>query len=114
MSLPKTLAHCPISPECTAKKLYQDDDGKVYRISGSSFVPHLCTVKNSEKPELAYLGEWFNHDTGRTRWIGPVRMRRTAEIAPTDGRFKRRGAAKTGWELMGVHITDLKWTKVDK
>lgn len=117
MAMPKRLDKCPISPECVHRKLVQDPDtGKLYQIDKSgNFVTHVCTSKgtHSNKPEVAYMGEWLNEETKRTRWIGPERMRKSAEKAPYDERYRKRGSKYTPWKLVATYITKFNWEKIE-
>jgi hypothetical protein len=111
--LVKKLERCPITPECTMTRLWQGEDGKVYRfdVGTDKFVLHICNSRGkSQKPTIAYLGEWLNVRTGRTRFIGPHRMRRSAETAPYDKAFKKRSQGHDeDWVLRDVWMTKLKW-----
>lgn len=114
MNMPEKLGQCPVTPECTARKLYRDPEGNVYRldVKRGEFVSHACSVKGSEKPALMYLGEWYNTVTKRTRWIGPTRLRSSAEKPPTDQRYRKRGSAITEWVLVKVWVTQADWNPV--
>lgn len=115
MNLPEKLSKCPRTLECTAKAVFQDDEGNLFRFDehGKKFVPHVCTTKSSEKPKIVYTGQWYNHDTNRTRWTGPFRMQRSAEIPPVDARFRKRGSTDNPvWELKGIEVSELKWEPV--
>jgi hypothetical protein len=107
------LDHCPVTPECVAKVLFLSEDGEVYRFSnhGNLFTKHICTTRNaSQKPTIAYLGEWLNQRTGRTRWTGPFRMRRSAESPPYDKAFRRRsGGHEDAWKLKEVYVAKTEW-----
>lgn len=112
MKLPEKLNKCPKTPECSAKLLYRDDEGNLYtlNIKGREFRPHICNTRNSGvKPSVAYLGEWYNKETKRTRWLGPERLRRTVEKPPYDERYRRRGSQETPWILKRVLISELDW-----
>jgi hypothetical protein len=106
---------CPVSPECTQTRLFQGNDGKVYRydVRSNKFMPHTCNTRIvSEKPQLAYLGEWFNKRTQRTRWIGPKRMRKSVETPPKDQGFRKRGGDRD-WELRQTWVATTDWKPVD-
>lgn len=113
MKLPEIITKCPISPECSAKKLYKDDDGKIYRLDArkSEFIPHICNTRGSEMPGLLFTGEWFNTATQRTRYVGPTRMRKSAEIPPTDSNYRKRGGNPV-WQLKDVWVSETRWRKV--
>lgn len=116
LSMPKPLDKCPRTPECVSQVLYKDDEGNLYRLDTKSreFVPHICSTKGaSEKPRVVYLAEWRNIKTGRTRWVGPARMRKSVEIAPADGAYRRRGPNGTSdWEHVATFITVTRWEAV--
>lgn len=110
MSLPKKLNKCPRSPECVNRLLYQDDEGNLWNVDhNKDFVEHKCSVKGSDKPAVVYLAEWLNNATGRTRWVGPVRMKDSTKLPPPD-KYRARGDV---WELKGVYISDTNWKLVD-
>jgi len=115
MKMPKKLDKCPRTPECVAKTLYVDDDGELYRLdSKEGFVLHICHVRGSEQPKMAYLAEWYSNKTGRTRWVGPERMRKTVEHSPASLGFKRRGKdQQTEWVLKNVYVSELEWKPVE-
>lgn len=109
------VERCPLSPECTQTRLFTGNDGKVYRfdVRDNKFKTHTCTTKIvSEKPQLAYLGEWYNKRTGRTRWIGPERMRKSVERPPQDSQFRKRGG-DSDWEHKETYIATTDWKPVD-
>lgn len=97
---------CPITPGCTAKVVWVDADGTVWRLNPKTrndFVIHQCQVKGSNKPQIAYLGEWYNERTGRTRWTGPERLETSARKPPaTSGN-------RNEWIFIRVHTSPLKW-----
>lgn len=101
------LESCPATPGCSARVLWKDADQKLFRLDTRSggFVPHICHVRGSETPEIAYLGEWQNERTKQTRMIGPKRLRRSAENAPGDN--------KKEWILKRVLISELNWKPVE-
>lgn len=104
------LKRCPKTPECTRRALWRrDDTGELFQLGkkGTDFVEHACTVKGSELPKHVYIGEWHNKRTGRTRWIGPTRLRRSAEIVPND-----YTSAPEDWELKGTLIGSINWDSV--
>jgi hypothetical protein len=120
MSLPRKLDHCPRTPECMAKAVWIDDDtGSLFRMDGKhqAFVPHLCTVRGSEKPKMVYLAEWYNTRTQRTRWVGPARMRSSVEKPPGDGivrRPSRSQSADPQWVLRDTYVMEGDWCRLDK
>lgn len=110
MALPSILDRCPITPECTARKLFRDEaDGKLYYMEARSkeLKPHKCNVRGSEEPEYAYLAVWKNKRTGRTRYVGPVRQRRSALLLPADSR-----SDETMWELLSLKRSKVAWEDV--
>lgn len=114
MNLPERLTKCPRTPECTAKVVFRDSEGNLFRLDArsQSFEPHKCNAQSaSELPAMAYVGEWFNKRTRRTRFIGPVRMRKSAEIPPKDEGYRKRGS-DDNWELKNVYVTSLNWQPV--
>lgn len=113
--MPEVITQCPISPECTSKKLYKDDEGNIYRLDArmAEFVPHVCNTRSSEIPGIMYVGEWYNSSTKRTRYVGPSRMRRSAEIPPADGNYRKRGSNPV-WTLVDVWISETRWKRADK
>lgn len=118
MKLPTRLTKCPAKPECVAKIVFKDEDtGKLYRLDtkAKEFVPHVCSTSGASKlPNVAYASEWFNTETGKTRYLGPARSRSTVEKTPYDERFRKRGPdANQVWELKGVFITYLAWSEVE-
>lgn len=110
MALPEKLDKCPRSPECTAKKLYRDKEtGHLFAVSAKGeLIDHKCTVKDSAPPKLAYLGVWYNQRTKRTRYVGPVRMRKSAEIPPNDYSGTKKNE-RGSWKLQEVRISNLEW-----
>src|ERR1041384_5312485 len=39
--MPTELDHCPLTPECSARKLYRDEEtGKLYRLLDGTFAEH--------------------------------------------------------------------------
>lgn len=112
MRLPEVVNKCPITPECTSKKLYKDDDGGIFRLDPKKgFVPHVCNARGSEMPKLMYVGEWYNKATKRSRFIGPFRMRRSAEIPPPDSNYRKRGGNPV-WQLKDTWVTETNWRRV--
>lgn len=101
------LEECPRTIGCTAKVVWKDADGNLFRLDtnhGGDFVPHECLVRGSEKPSFAYLGEWYNKNTQRTRWVGPKRLERSVMKRPADKR------AKPGdWQLVRTMVAKLEW-----
>lgn len=85
MNMPEKLTKCPKTPECSAKAVFRDQEGNLFRFDAREleFVPHICSTANASKlPEIAYCGEWYNTFTNRTRFTGPHRMRKSAETPP--------------------------------
>ena len=115
MKMPEKLDKCPRTPECVAQTLYTDDEGELYRLDAKEgFVLHVCHVRGSARPLLAYLAEWHSSKTGRTRWVGPERMRKTVEHSPPSLGFKRRGKEQqTEWTLKQVYTAELEWKPVE-
>lgn len=114
MNMPEKLTKCPKTPECSAKVVFRDEEGHLFRFDARKleFFPHKCSVQNASKlPELGYCGEWYNTTTKRTRFIGPVRMRRSAETPPADKRYRQRGD-NPEWVLMAVYMTPFNWRPV--
>lgn len=119
MSLPKKLDHCPITPECVQRRLFEQD-GNIYRYDERKgiFLPHTCTSKGTEskKPDMIYLGEWRNRRTGRTRWVGPNRMRKSVEVPPADnGKVTGRSPDQRAeeWALVETYVARIDWERVD-
>lgn len=110
------LNRCPVQAGCAAKVLFRDKDtGNLYRLDARSqdFVPHECNTRNASKlPEFAYAAAWYNRETGRTRFIGPERLKRTVLKKPSDERYRRRGG-NDAWELKKIYETRLDWKEVD-
>lgn len=116
MNMPERLTSCPRSPECTMRVIYRDSEGNLYRYDthDNQFKPHRCSTVASEKPKMCYLAEWFNKESGRTRWVGPERMRKSAEKPPADEKYRRRGAgANPVWELKNIYVSELNWKLVE-
>lgn len=103
----KTHEKCPITPGCTAQRIFESDaDGKMYSLlmDAKDFIEHSCRVRGSEKPQVAYLGEWFNKRTNRTRWIGPARLETAVQRRPTDTH-----SSDDDWVYKGAKISKLDW-----
>lgn len=118
MSLPKELDHCPATPECTARKLYQTEDGKLFKydLNTGKFKPHVCSANGivSTLPRLVFSGEFLNLRTGRTRYTGPTRLRSSALKPPADS-SPPKGAKydkKSEWKLVQLHYDELDWKPV--
>lgn len=103
------LEECPRTIGCTAKVVWRDADKNLFKWDPTQldFVPHECLVRGSEKPQVAYMAEWYNHRTGRTRWVGPERLERTVRKPPADKRNR-----SSDWELKNVYISNLEWVKM--
>lgn len=103
MAMPLKLDHCPRDAGCTSKAVWKDvETGELYSLNvkktspdknGNSrsvyqtdYVPHVCTTTTAFKPTVFFLGEWHNPRSGKTRFIGPVRLERSALSAPVDKR----------------------------
>lgn len=115
MALPELLDQCPISPECTSRKLYRDQgDGKIYYVdSHNDFKVHICTTKGSEEPKYAYMGIWYNLNTKRIRFMGPVRQWKSAIKPPNDeGNYRRGVDRRRNWVLQKVKRSNLIWEDV--
>jgi hypothetical protein len=115
MPFPKELDHCPTTPECRARKLYQDDEGNIFKfdLETGKFKPHVCNSVGitSELPQTVFAGEWFNKRTHRTRFTGPFRIRSSA-IKPPPEKVNGRGAKydkKDEWRLVKVHTSPCTW-----
>lgn len=105
----RTLDHCPLQIECCAKLVYVEDDDSVWSIVKGKLVEHRCNTRTSDIPKFAIMGEWFNKRTGRTRYTGPYRSRRTAMAPPPS---KREGPVED-WEFKQLHVAKLEWTVVE-
>lgn len=110
MALPKKLDHCPITPECVQRRLFEQD-GTIYRYDERRglFVPHACTSRGTEsvKPDMVFIAQWRNKRTGRTRWMGPTRMRKSVELPPSDnGKVSGRSRDQrlNEWEHLGTFV----------
>lgn len=120
MALPKKLDHCPITPECVQRRLFEQD-GIIYRYSerAGTFIPHVCSSKGTEskKPDMIFVAAWRNKRTGRTRWIGPMRMRKSVDQPPSDngkvsGRTPEQRA--TEWDHVGTYVAHItEWEKLE-
>lgn len=110
MALPEKLDKCPITPECTAKKLYRDKEtGHLFVVSAhGELLDHKCTVRSSLPPKVVYLGVWYNKRTKRTRYVGPQRMRKSVEIAPNDYSGTKKNEHGS-WMLQEVRVSNLEW-----
>lgn len=97
------LEQCPKTPGCSARVVWRDADNKLWRLDTriGEFTPHHCQVRGSDAPTIVYLGEWYNKETGRTRWIGPKRVRKSAEIAPAD--------KSKNWKHISTKIGTITW-----
>jgi hypothetical protein len=97
-----------------AKKVFIDQDtGTIYRMDprALTFVPHECNVRGSELPTRVYVGKWFNRRTQRTRWIGPFRMRKSAENPPKDNKTRH---GHDEWKLDETYVAEnIHWRKAD-
>jgi len=115
MKMPEQLNRCPITPECTAKKLFTDGEGNIFRLDThkQEFVPHTCRSRGSEIPKVFYMGVWFNKATERIRYTGPYRMKKSAEVPPNDPNYKKRGDNPV-WVLKDVQATDARWKSANK
>ncbi len=113
MALPKMLDKCPITPECTLRKLYRDDStGRIYVIDAkNNFIEHVCSTKSSEAPVYVFTGEWYNHRTQRVRYIGPFRSRKSVFIPPADSAYVKTGR-RNEWQLRRVLMSKLSWEDV--
>lgn len=100
------LEQCPKTSGCAARVVWKDADGNLFRLDGRSgdFVEHHCQVRGSEKPTVAYLGEWYNPKTNRTRWVGPKRLRESAQRPPMDN--------SKLWKLRSVLRATLVWEEI--
>lgn len=120
MPMPIELDHCPLTPECAAKKLFQDrETGKLYQYDkrNSDFKEHKCTVFGtvSSLPKYVYVGVWKNLRTGRTRYNGPFRMKSSAMNPPPDGggtRRRKHDDRKVEWELVELMRSTPEWESV--
>jgi len=121
MGLPniEELDHCPVTPECVAKKLFRTG-GKLYRFDTrtSTFVEHKCYTAGMESvlPDIVYVGKWKNHRTGRTRYNGPFRAKHSALKPPPDGGWKKKKNGRTNsaeeWELVQLLVAHPEWIEV--
>jgi hypothetical protein len=120
LGIPQRIGYCPITPECSKKLLYIDaplEDVKpenVYYINAhKELVPHVCTVVNASGiPEYVYIGEFLNSRTKRTRYMGPFRTRKQAEVFPKDDKLdpRRRTIGRgTEWQLVKTHVAKPVW-----
>lgn len=115
MNMPKKLDKCPRTPECSARNVWQADNGTLFRFDkhDNDFVEHKCFVRNtSEKPTILYLSEWYNEHTKRTRWMGPFRTRQSAEKPPLDNVRWRTRSDNSHWKLRDVYTTNAEWVSV--
>jgi len=103
------LDKCPKSIECNlrGRKVLQDEAGELWRIDTNvgGFVKHRCSTIASKMPKHMFLGVWYNTRNGRTRYIGPERMRRSAAKQPLDDRYRDRGGPPM-WILKGIMVPD--------
>lgn len=115
MSIPKRLSKCPAARECSTGVVFQDEEtGNLYRFDERTkkFIDHKCSTRNaSEAPKLVFLGEWYNKETGRTRYLGPERMRKSVERAPNDEAYRKRGS-NPAWVHKQTFIAELDWKPV--
>src|SRR5690606_37882977 len=94
------LSRCPKTPECTRKALWRKNDtGELFHLKARAmdFVAHTCNVRGSELPKHVFIGEWYNKRTGRTRWVGPFRLQKSAEKRPAD-----RTSGPEDWDYKGT------------
>lgn len=125
MAMPQRLDHCPRDPGCTNHSVWRDPEThELYSLWTKEVVsskrgpgpikyhneykPHVCTnVVTNEIPTTFYMGEWFNPTTGRTRFIGPERLVRSALTPPQDKKrlwrlTKLRTVSDTAWKEMPI------------
>jgi hypothetical protein len=111
MSSPEEIDHCPISPECAAKRLYRIN-GTLYKFNLSlhKLEPHVCTTAGTESrlPVVVYTGEWLNERTKRTRYHGPFRAKASAEKPPAEGGSSKR-RRQSEWTLVQIHYDRPDW-----
>lgn len=114
LKIVKQLDHCPKDPACNAKKLFENEDGELLRVDTKmNFFVHQCSTKGrSETPAIVWMSEWFNPRTLRTRYVGPKRLRKSAEKPPADGSGTRRNNGKSDWELRGIYKGTVTWEPV--
>lgn len=118
MALPEELDHCPITPECAARRLFRID-GDLYKFSSTThkFEPHTCNTAGMESrlPEIVYTGEWINNRTKRTRYNGPFRAKVSALKPPPDGSNMRKRSLserENEWTLVKVHYDNPNWKEL--
>lgn len=119
MGLPNVeeLDHCPLTPECAARKLFRTG-GKLYKYNSqnSKFEPHKCHSAGTESrlPKTLYESEWLNNRTGRTRYSGPFRMKDSARKPPPDSRTIKRTKAtrEKEWTFVNMYETKVEWKTI--
>jgi hypothetical protein len=118
--MPQRINFCPITPECSKRLLYIDvpleevkPENVFYISAREGLIPHVCTIHGASGiPEFIYLGEFLNSRTKRTRYMGPFRTRKQAEIPPKDDKLdpKRRQVGRSGeWTLVKTHVSKPAW-----
>lgn len=107
-AVPEKLEKCPLNEWCRAGHLYKIGDTIFTFNDRRHFVLHTCLTRGagSEKPEVAYIGKWYNKRTNATRWTGPVRMPRSTKLPPPDGLNDRD---RNDWEFQGTWRSALDW-----
>lgn len=104
------LTTCPTNEACMSTSLFKDSNGELfeYHKEADTLVLHKHRFSAaSQKPTRVYLSEWFNPMTKRKRYIGPVRLMRSALLKPADATSKRPGA--DGWVHKKLFVSDLEW-----
>ena len=122
MAMPQRLDHCPRDPGCTNNSVWRDPDThELYSLwtkevvsskrSGlhtkyhNEYKPHVCTsIAPNVMPTTFYMGEWYNTETGRIRYIGAERLVRSALSPPQDKR--------SNWRLVKLHTVNVVWEEM--
>jgi hypothetical protein len=121
MGLPNVeeLDHCPLTPECAARKLFRTN-GKLYSYNKMSnkFVEHTCNATGTESvlPIVVYTSEWKNNRTLRTRYTGPFRSKASALKPPPDGGKQRRmtkNEKTVEWTLVKIRYDNPDWKELE-
>lgn len=106
------LDKCPITPGCTARLLFRHiDSGTIYRLAQreAGMTTHECKARLSEKPSSVFLGEFFNSRTGKTRYVGPARLQRSAEKTPKDDT-----SSPEDWKHIDTYEGTITWKSLKK